>query len=113
MQEENQPVNIRTEAIAGITTFLTMAYIVIVNPAILSTEGTGISFSGALTATVLVCFSMTLLMGLYAKLPFAVAPGMGLNAFFTFSIILSQKIPWQPALGMVFWAGVLFLIISV
>jgi adenine/guanine/hypoxanthine permease len=113
MQEENKPVSIKTEAIAGITTFLTMAYIVIVNPAILSTEGTGISFSGALTATVLVCFTMTLLMGLYAKLPFAVAPGMGLNAFFTFSIILGQKVPWQTALGIVFWAGVLFLIISV
>jgi AGZA family xanthine/uracil permease-like MFS transporter len=112
-QEETNQTNIRTEAIAGLTTFLTMAYIVVVNPAILSTEGTGISFSGALTATVLVCFTMTLLMGLYAKLPFAVAPGMGLNAFFTFSIILSQKIPWQTALGMVFWAGVLFLIISV
>lgn len=112
-QVENDRVNIRTEAIAGATTFLTMAYIVVVNPGILSTEGTGISFNGALTATVLVCFTMTLLMGLYAKLPFAVAPGMGLNAFFTFSIILGQKVPWQTALGIVFWAGVLFLIISV
>ena len=71
------------------------------------------SFSGTLTATVLICFLMTLLMGLYAKLPFAVAPGMGLNAFFTFTIILSQRIWWQVALGMVFWAGVLFLLISV
>jgi len=106
-------INIRTEAIAGLTTFLTMAYIVVVNPAILSTEGTGISFSGALTATVLVCFSMTLLMGLYARLPYAVAPGMGLNAFFTYTIILGQGVPWQIALGIVFWAGILFLIISV
>ncbi|HKP69065.1 MAG TPA: NCS2 family permease, partial [Pyrinomonadaceae bacterium] len=89
-----------------------MAYIVVVNPAILSTEGTGISFNGALTATVLVCFTMTLLMGLFAKLPFAVAPGMGLNAFFTFSIVLGQKVPWQTALGIVFWSGVLFLIVS-
>jgi adenine/guanine/hypoxanthine permease len=106
--------DIRTEAIAGITTFLTMAYIVVVNPAILSAEGkTGISFEGALTATVLVCFSMTLLMGLYAKLPYAVAPGMGLNAFFTYTIILGQGVPWQTALGIVFWAGILFLIISV
>lgn len=105
--------HIRTEAIAGITTFFTMAYIVVVNPSILSTPGTGMSFSGTLTATVLICFTMTLLMGLYAKLPFAVAPGMGLNAFFTFTIILSQKIWWQVALGMVFWAGVLFLLISV
>ena len=112
-EEKNNSFSIRTEAIAGLTTFLTMAYIVVVNPAILSTEGTGISFTGALTATVLVCFSMTLLMGLYAKLPYAVAPGMGLNAFFTYTIILGQGVPWQTALGIVFWAGVLFLIISV
>jgi AGZA family xanthine/uracil permease-like MFS transporter len=104
--------NLRTEAIAGITTFFTMSYIVVVNPSILSTEGTGMAFSGVLTATVLLCFVMTLLMGLYAKLPFAVAPGMGLNAFFTFTIILTQKVWWQVALGIVFWAGVLFLLIS-
>ena len=103
---------LRTEAIAGITTFFTMAYIVVVNPAILSTPGTGMAFSGVLTATVLVCFVMTLLMGLYAKLPFAVAPGMGINAFFTFTIILTQKVWWQAALGIIFWAGVLFLLIS-
>src|SRR3989344_5465120 len=104
--------NLRTEIIAGVTTFLTMSYIIAVNPAILATEGTGIAFSGALTATVLVCFTMTLLMGLYAKLPYAVAPGMGINAFFTFTLILGQKIPWQTALGIVFWAGVVFLLIS-
>ncbi|MFN6963981.1 MAG: NCS2 family permease [Pyrinomonadaceae bacterium] len=108
---QDQPI-LRTEAVAGVTTFLTMAYIVVVNPAILSTEGTGIPFSGALTATVLVASAMTLLMGLYAKLPYAVAPGMGLNAFFTYSIILGQKVPWPTALGMVFWSGVLFLIVS-
>src|SRR5215204_3234764 len=105
--------NVRTEALAGITTFFTMSYIIVVNPSILSTEGTGMAFSGVLTATVLVCFTMTLLMGLYAKLPFAVAPGMGINAFFTFTIILTQKVWWQVALGIVFWAGVLFLLISV
>ena len=104
---------LRTEAIAGITTFFTMAYIVVVNPTILSTPGTGMAFSGVLTATVLVCFVMTLLMGLYAKLPFAVAPGMGINAYFTFTIILTQKVWWQTALGIIFWAGVLFLLISV
>lgn len=104
--------SIRTEAIAGVTTFFTMAYIVVVNPAILSTPGTGMAFSGVLTATVLICFVMTLMMGLYAKLPFAVAPGMGINAFFTFNIILTQKVWWQTALGIVFWAGVLFLLIS-
>src|ERR1044071_3993927 len=102
MQEVKQinetKTDIRTEAIAGLTTFLTMAYIVVVNPSILSTEGTGIAFSGALTATVLLCFSMTLLMGLYARLPFAVAPGMGINAFFAFTVILGKKkVPWPTA----------------
>src|SRR4029453_3461399 len=71
------------------------------------------AFSGILTATVLICFVMTLLMGVYAKLPFAVAPGMGINAFFTFTIILTQRVWWQTALGIIFWAGVLFLLISV
>jgi adenine/guanine/hypoxanthine permease len=102
----------RTELIAGVTTFFTMAYIVVVNPSILSTEGTGIPFSGALTATVTVCFVMTLLMGVYARLPFAVAPGMGINAFFAFTIILGRKVPWPAALGIIFWAGVLFLLVS-
>src|ERR1700754_3146357 len=105
--------HLRTEAIAGITTFFAMSYIVVVNPAILSTPGTGMAFSGTLTATVLICFTMTLLMGVYAKLPFAVAPGMGLNAYFTYTVILQQGVWWQVALGIVFWAGVLFLLISV
>ena len=106
--------NLKTEAIAGITTFFTMAYIVIVNPQILSADGkTGMAFSGVLTATVLVCFTMTLLMGLYAKLPFAVAPGMGINAFFTYTIMLGKGVPWPTALGIIFWAGILFLLISV
>jgi adenine/guanine/hypoxanthine permease len=106
--------NLKTEAIAGITTFFTMAYIVIVNPQIISADGkTGMAFSGVLTATVIICFSMTLLMGLYAKLPFAVAPGMGINAFFTYTIILGKGVPWPVALGIIFWAGVFFLLISV
>src|SRR6185436_17855742 len=100
------------DIICGVTTFFTMAYIVVVNPSILATPGTGMPFSGAMTATVLIAFSMTLLMGLYARLPFAVAPGMGLNAFFAFTIVLQQHVPWQTALGMVFWAGVLFLAVS-
>ncbi len=111
------PVEVRpklsTEAGAGLTTFFTMAYIVVVNPSILATEGTGMPFSGALTATVLVCFTLTLLMGVYARLPFAVAPGMGLNAFFTYTIVIGRKVPWPVALGMTFWAGVLFVAISV
>lgn len=113
MNRTQEP-NLKTEAIAGITTFFTMAYIVIVNPQIISADGkTGMAFTGALTATVIICFSMTLLMGLYAKLPFAVAPGMGINAFFTYTIILGKGVPWQVALGIVFWAGVVFLLISV
>src|SRR5262249_7101618 len=104
--------NLYGDVAGGITTFFTMAYIVVVNPGILSTPGTGMPFAGALTATVLVASSMTLLMGLYARLPFAVAPGMGLNAFFAFTIVIQNKVPWQTALGMVFWAGVLFLLVS-
>src|SRR5476649_3019923 len=80
------------DVVGGVTTFFTMAYIVVVNPAILSTPGTGMPFTGALTATVLIASSMTLLMGLYARLPFAVAPGMGLNAFFAFTIVLQGKV---------------------
>ena len=100
------------DIVGGVTTFLTMSYIVVVNPAILSTSGTGMPFTGVLTATVFVACTMTLMMGLYARLPFAVAPGMGLNAFFAYTIILQDKVAWQTALGMVFWAGVLFLLIS-
>src|SRR5713226_7777718 len=106
--------NLKTEAIAGITTFFTMAYIVIVNPQILSADGkTGMAFNGALTATVIICFTMTLLMGVYARLPFAVAPGMGINAFFSYTIILGKGVPWPTALGIIFWAGAFFLVISV
>src|SRR6476620_7657702 len=106
--------DLKTEAIAGITTFFTMSYIVVVDPPINKADGkTGMAFTGVLTATVLICFTMTLLMGLYAKLPFAVAPGMGINAFFTYAIILCKGVPWQTALGIIFWAGVFFLLISV
>src|SRR5262245_8971675 len=106
--------DLKTEAIAGITTFFTMSYIVVVNPQVISADGkTGMAFSGVLTATVIICFTMTLLMGLYARLPFAVAPGMGINAFFTYTIILGKAVPWPIALGIIFWAGVFFLVISV
>jgi AGZA family xanthine/uracil permease-like MFS transporter len=107
------PVRLREDVIGGVTTFFTMAYIIVVNPQILSTEGTGMPFAGVLAATVLTAATMTLLMGLYAKIPFAVAPGMGINAFFTYTIVLGQKVPWPVALGIVFWAGVTFLVISV
>jgi AGZA family xanthine/uracil permease-like MFS transporter len=102
----------RTEIVAGVTTFFTMAYIVVVNPAILSSPGTGMPFSGVLTATVLVCATMSFLMGAFANLPFGVAPGMGLNAFFTYTLVLQGGVPWPVALGIVFWAGALFLLVS-
>src|SRR5207245_9244815 len=96
--------NLNTEAVAGITTFFTMAYIVIVNPQILSADGkTGMAFSGVLTATVLVCFVMTLLMGAYAKLPFAVAPGVGINVFFTYTIFLCKGVRLLMALTFILW----------
>ena len=105
------PASTRTEIIAGLTTFLAVSYIIVVNPSILS-DGTGMPFDGVLTATVLLSAFMTILMGVYARLPFAVAPGMGLNAFFTYTIVVGQGVRWQTALGMIFWAGVLFLAIS-
>lgn len=115
---DTQSPTLRTELIAGVTIFFTMAYIVFVNPLILSGRAsdppveTGMAFTGVLTATVLICFSMTLLMGLYARLPFAVAPGMGINAFFTYNIIVGKGVAWPTALGIVFWAGVIFLLVS-
>jgi len=107
-----RPATVAGDIVGGITTFFTMAYIVVVNPGILASQGTGMAFSGVLTATVVLSCAMTLMMGLYARLPFAVAPGMGLNAFFAFTIVLQQQVPWPVALGIVFWAGVLFLIVS-
>lgn len=99
-----------TEVRAGIATFLTMAYIIVVNPAILSKSG--MSFAGVLFATVVVASISSILMGLVTNLPFAVAPGMGLNAFFTFSLCLGMGIKWQTALGVVFLSGIIFLILS-
>ncbi len=101
------------EVRAGITTFLAMAYIVFVNPAILSVA---IDFDGAfpqlLTVTALAAAAGTLIMALWAKLPFALAPGMGLNAYFTFTVVLGLGIAWQTALGAVFFSGILFLIVA-
>ncbi|WP_255563512.1 NCS2 family permease [Mucilaginibacter rivuli] len=100
-----------TEILAGTSSFLATAYIIVVNPAILSKAG--LPFAGVLTATIIVSFFSSLMMGLYAKNPIIVAPGMGLNAFFTFSVVLGMKVPWPVALGAVFWAGVIFLLLSV
>ena len=100
----------RTEILAGISTFLATMYIIIVNPAILSQAG--LPFSGVLTATILLSFFCSLMMGLYARNPIVVAPGMGLNAFFTFTAVKSMGIRPEVALGAVFWAGVLFMLLS-
>lgn len=102
---------VQTEVLAGIATFLATAYIIVVNPAILSQAG--MPFPAVLTATVLVCFVSSLMMGLYAKNPIVVAPGMGLNAFFTYTAVIGMGVPWQTALGAVFWSGILFLLLSV
>lgn len=101
---------IRTEIIAGITTFMTMAYIIFVNPAMISQ--TGMDFGAAMMATCIAAGISTILMGLYAKYPIALAPGMGENAFFTYTVCLTMGISWQVALGCVFIEGILFIILT-
>ncbi len=101
---------VRTEVLAGITTFMTMAYILAVNPDILS--ATGMDKGAVFTATVLSAFVATLVMALYAKLPFALAPGMGLNAFFAFTVVLGMGHSWQFALTAVFLEGLIFIALT-
>jgi len=101
---------VNAEMRAGLTTFLTMAYILLVNPAMLSIAG--IPFDDALFATAIAAFVGCTIMGLYANLPFALAPGMGLNAYFTFAVVLGMGISWQVALAAVFVEGILFLLMS-
>jgi len=101
---------IRTELAAGLTTFLTMAYIIFVNPQILSEAG--VPFSGALFATCLSAAIGSLMMGLLANYPFALAPGMGLNAYFTYTVVKTMGYDWRVALGAVFISGVAFLILT-
>ncbi|MCY3732293.1 MAG: NCS2 family permease [Rhodospirillaceae bacterium] len=103
--------DVRTEVTAGATTFLTMAYIAFVNPQILSDAG--MPFDAVFVATCLAAAFSTLVMGLYANYPIALAPGMGLNAFFAYGVVLGMGHSWEVALGTVFVAGVLFLILSV
>lgn len=102
--------NVKTEIRAGVATFLTMAYIIVVNPGILS--GAGMPFAGVLFATIMVSAIGSILMGLVAGLPFAVAPGMGINAFFTYGLVLGMGIPWETALGVVFVSGIVFILLS-
>ncbi|MCB6183295.1 NCS2 family permease [Leeia sp. TBRC 13508] len=102
--------DVKTEVIAGFTTFLTMAYIVIVNPGILSI--TGMDFNAVFVATCLAAALGTAIMALVANYPIALAPGMGLNAYFTFTVVKGMGVPWQAALGAVFISGVIFLAVS-
>jgi len=102
--------NAKTEVIAGITTFMTMAYIIFVNPAILSK--TGMDFGAVMVATVIAAGFSTIFMGLFANYPFALAPGMGLNAYFAFTVVGQMGYSWQTALGAVFISGVIFLILT-
>ena len=101
----------KKETLAGITTFLTMSYIIVVNPAIL--EAAGIPKGPSLTATILAAAFGTLLLALYAKRPFAVAPYMGENAFIAFTVVRFLGVSWQTALGAIFIAGVLFTLLTV
>lgn len=100
----------KIEVLAGMTTFVTMAYIIFVNPAMLSDAG--MPKEAAFAATVWGAAITTLFMGLWAKMPIALAPGMGINAFFAYTVILGMGLPWQTALGAVFISGVVFLLLS-
>jgi len=98
------------EAVAGVTTFLTMSYIIVVNPAILSVAG--IPEGPSMVATILTAIFGTLLMGIYARRPFAVAPYMGENAFIAYTVVALLGYPWQVALGAVFMGGILFVFLT-
>lgn len=109
-QLKEKGTNVRTEIIAGLTTFFTMAYIILVNPIILG--NTGIPQGGVYVATILAAAIATLIMGLFANVPYAQAPGMGLNAFFTYTVCGTLGFSWQQALAMVFVCGVINIIIT-
>ena len=102
--------NWRTEILAGVTTFLTMAYIVLVNPAML--HDAGVPLPAVTAATCLSAAFGSILMGVIARYPIALAPGMGLNAYFTYTVCLKMHVPWQTALGAVFLSGVIFLALT-
>ena len=101
---------VRRELLAGLTTFMTMAYVVVVNPRILAEAGMPVE--GVLFATCISAAIATLIMGIWANYPIALAPGMSLNAYFTYSIVIGRGVPWQTALGVVFLSGTLFLLLT-
>ncbi|WP_417598577.1 NCS2 family permease [Oceanospirillum sp.] len=102
--------NVKTEVVAGITTYLTMAYIIFVNPSILKLAG--MDYGAVFVATCLAAAIGTLIMGLWANYPIALAPGMGLNAFFTFTVVMEMGYSWESALGAVFFSGLIFTVLS-
>jgi len=102
--------SVKTELVAGLSTFLSLAYIVVVNPAILSASG--IDPSAVLFATVVASGVATIVMGLWAGLPFAVAPGLEMNGFFAFTVVKSMGFSWQEALGAVFLSGILCILLT-
>ncbi|MBW9144149.1 NCS2 family permease [Clostridium sp. CM027] len=104
--------DVKKEVIGGITTFLTMAYIIAVNANTLGNPGVGMPVPAIVTVTCLTAAFATIFMGLYANLPFALAPGMGLNAFFAYTVVIGMKVPWQVALAAVFVEGIIFIILS-
>src|SRR6478672_254543 len=108
---KEQRTSVSQEVVAGLTTFAAMAYILAVNPAILST--TGMDRGALITATAVASGVMTAVMALATNYPIALAPGMGLNAFFAFTLCGAKGIPWQAALGLVFYSGLIFLTLSV
>jgi len=101
---------VRRELLGGLTTLLTMSYIIVVNPRILAEAGMPID--GVLFATCVSAAVATLVMGLWANYPIALAPGMSLNAYFTYSVVIGRGVPWQTALGIVFLSGALFLLLT-
>ncbi|PIP11783.1 MAG: guanine permease [bacterium (Candidatus Stahlbacteria) CG23_combo_of_CG06-09_8_20_14_all_40_9] len=107
---EERGSKISTEILAGFVTFMTMAYIIFVNPMLLSKGG--VPFEGAVMATVLSAAITCIVMGLFVNLPFALAAGMGYNAFFAFTVCGTMHVPWQTALGCVFWDGLIFVVIA-
>ena len=102
---------VSTEIMAGVTTFFAMSYILFVNPSILSE--TGMPFQAVFLATIIASIIGTLIMGLFANVPYAQAPGMGLNAFFTFTVVFGMGYTWQQALAMVFICGLINILITV
>src|SRR5438128_8768695 len=100
----------KTEFLAGLTTFITMAYIVFVNPSIL--RDAGMPVAGVFAATCISAAFGTILMGSFARYPIALAPGMGLNAYFTYTVVKGMGVPWETALGAVFLSGVAFIILT-